>query len=64
MKTKKKYQPAVHIVQKELLQPYNPVTVNLIGAGGQVLTALTRMNHALYALGHACLFVRYLTMIP
>ena len=25
---------AVHIVNKEILQPYNPVTVNLIGAGG------------------------------
>jgi PRTRC genetic system ThiF family protein len=52
---------AVHMVQKELLQPYNPITVNLIGAGGtggQVLTALARMNHALTALGHAGLFVR------
>ncbi|MCD8739036.1 PRTRC system ThiF family protein [Mucilaginibacter roseus] len=61
MKTKKKDRPAVHIVQKELLQPYNPVTINLIGAGGtggQVLTALARMNHALNALGHAGLFVR------
>lgn len=61
MKTKKIVKPAVHIVQKELLQPYNPVTVNLIGAGGtggQVLTALARMNHALIALGHAGLFVR------
>lgn len=53
--------PAVHIVPKELLRPYNPVTVNLLGAGGtggQVLTALARMNHALNALGHAGLFVR------
>ena len=61
MKAKKKDKPAVHIVQKELRQPYNPVTVNLIGAGGtggQVLTALARMNHALIALGHAGLFVR------
>jgi PRTRC genetic system ThiF family protein len=61
MKTKKIAKPAVHIVQKELLQPYNPVTLNLIGAGGtggQVLTALARMNHALIALGHAGLFVR------
>lgn len=52
---------AVHIVPKELLQPYNPVTVNLIGAGGtggQVLTALARMNHALIALGHPGLMVR------
>lgn len=52
---------AVHFVPNELLRPYNPVTVNLIGAGGtgsQVLTALARMNHALVALGHAGLFVR------
>ena len=61
MRTKKEPKPAVHIVQKELLQPYNPVTINLIGAGGtggQLLTALARMNHALNALGHAGLFVR------
>ncbi|WPU98443.1 PRTRC system ThiF family protein [Mucilaginibacter sp. cycad4] len=61
MKKQKINKPAVHIVQKELLQPYNPVTVNLIGAGGtgsQVLTALARMNHALTALGHAGVFVR------
>ncbi|MFD2871952.1 PRTRC system ThiF family protein [Mucilaginibacter ximonensis] len=57
----KTIKPAVHIVQKELLQPYNPVSINLIGAGGtggQVLTALARMNHALTALGHAGLSVR------
>ncbi|QEC78595.1 PRTRC system ThiF family protein [Mucilaginibacter ginsenosidivorax] len=60
-RNKKTQKPAVHIVQKELLQPYNPVTINLIGAGGtggQVLTALARMSHALIALGHAGLFVR------
>jgi PRTRC genetic system ThiF family protein len=52
---------AVHIVEKELLQPYNPVTVNLIGAGGtgsQVLTALARMNLALIGLGQPGLMVR------
>lgn len=62
MKVRKKNEkPAVHIVRTELLQPYNPVGVNLIGAGGtggQVLTALARMNHALTALGHAGIFVR------
>lgn len=61
MKKPKAKKTAVHIVQKELLQPYNPVTVNLIGAGGtgsQLLTALARMNHALTALGRAGLFVR------
>lgn len=52
--------PAVHIVEKELLQPYNPVSVNLIGAGGtggQVLTALARISQALIALGHPGLMV-------
>jgi len=51
----------VHIVNKDILQPYNPVTVNLIGAGGtggQVLTALARMNQALIALNHPGLMVR------
>ncbi|MES2278660.1 MAG: PRTRC system ThiF family protein [Bacteroidota bacterium] len=60
-KTAKDNRTAVHIVNKELLQPYNPVTVNLIGAGGtgsQVLTALARMNQALVALNHPGLFVR------
>jgi PRTRC genetic system ThiF family protein len=53
--------PHAHFVPNELLRPYNPVTVNLIGAGGtgsQVLTTLARMNYALIALGHAGLFVR------
>jgi PRTRC genetic system ThiF family protein len=61
MKKQATAKPFVHIVEKELLQPYNPVTINLIGAGGtggQVLTALARMNHALIALGHAGLFVQ------
>lgn len=52
---------AIHIVNKELLQPYNPVTVNVIGAGGtgsQMLTALARINQALVALNHPGLMVR------
>ena len=52
---------AVHIVEKQWLNPYNPIVVNLIGAGGtggQVLTALARMNHALIALNHPGLMVR------
>jgi PRTRC genetic system ThiF family protein len=56
-----KLKTAAHIVANELLQPTNPVTVNLIGTGGtgsQVLTALARINHALVALNHAGLFVR------
>jgi PRTRC genetic system ThiF family protein len=51
---------AVHIVNKEILQPYNPVTVNLIGAGGtgsQVLMALAKINHSLIALNHPGLMV-------
>ena len=51
----------VHFVDSALINPTNPVTVNLIGAGGtgsQVLTALARMNHALSELNHAGLSVR------
>ena len=51
----------VHFVNSALINPTNPITVNLIGAGGtgsQVLTALARMNHALTELNHAGLFVR------
>jgi PRTRC genetic system ThiF family protein len=45
----------VHIVHKDLLQPCNPISVNLIGAGGtgsQMLTALARMSQALNGLNH------------
>lgn len=51
---------AVHFTDQYLITPTNPITVNLIGAGGtgsQMLTALARMNHSLVALGHAGLFV-------
>ncbi|MDB5153876.1 MAG: system ThiF family protein [Mucilaginibacter sp.] len=63
MKTKKlkAVKPNVHIVEKVLLNPYNPIIVNLIGAGGtgsQFLTALGRMNHALIELNHPGLMVR------
>ena len=57
----KQPKPTIHFVDNYLLNPTNPVIVNLIGAGGtgsQVLTALARMNHSLIALGHAGLFVR------
>ncbi|WP_316848976.1 PRTRC system ThiF family protein [Pedobacter agri] len=50
----------VHIVYPYLLNPTNPVSVNLIGAGGtgsHMLTALARINQALIALGHAGLQV-------
>ena len=44
-----------------MLNPTNPITVNLIGAGGtgsQMLTALARMSHALTELNHAGFSVR------
>ncbi len=53
--------PKVHFADKYLIQPTNPISVNLIGAGGtgsQVLTALARINHSLNALQHAGLSVR------
>ena len=52
----------VHFVDNCLIYPTNPITINLIGAGGtgsQMLTALARMNHALTELNHAGLSVRY-----
>jgi len=53
--------PKIHFADKYLMQPTNPISVNLIGAGGtgsQVLTALARINHSLNALQHAGLSVR------
>jgi PRTRC genetic system ThiF family protein len=44
-----------------LITPTNPISVNVIGAGGtgsKVLTALIEMNHSLIALGHAGLQIR------
>ncbi|MHB8206970.1 PRTRC system ThiF family protein [Mucilaginibacter sp.] len=60
-KKSKAVKPSVHIVEKILLNPYNPIIINLIGAGGtgsQFLTALGRMNHALIELHHPGLMVR------
>ena len=51
----------VHFTDNYLISPTNPITVNLIGAGGtgsKVLTALMEMNHSLIELGHAGLCVR------
>lgn len=51
----------IHFTDNYLLNPTNPVTVNLIGAGGtgsKVLTALMEMSHSLVELGHAGLSVR------
>ncbi|SMP20392.1 PRTRC system ThiF family protein [Chryseobacterium profundimaris] len=52
---------AVHFTDNELLCPTNPISVNLIGAGGtgsKVLTALMEINESLIALGHPGLQVR------
>ncbi|MDM8175946.1 PRTRC system ThiF family protein [Olivibacter sp. 47] len=57
MKKIKKY---AHFCAPYLLDPTNPVTVNLIGAGGtgsSMLTALARIDFALCSLGHAGLDV-------
>jgi PRTRC genetic system ThiF family protein len=46
---------AIHITDNYIINPTNPVTVNLIGAGGtgsNLFMALAKMNHALIALGH------------
>lgn len=46
----------IHFTDNDLIEATNPVTINLIGAGGtgsHVLTALARMNHSLITLGHA-----------
>ncbi|MBS7320740.1 MAG: PRTRC system ThiF family protein [Myroides sp.] len=52
---------AIHFTDNYLLNPTNPISVNLIGAGGtgsKVLTALMEMNHSLITLGHAGLQIR------
>ncbi|MEA9412607.1 PRTRC system ThiF family protein [Flavobacterium sp. PL02] len=51
----------VHFTDNYLINPTNPIAINLIGAGGtgsKVLTALMEMNHSLIELGHAGLSVR------
>jgi PRTRC genetic system ThiF family protein len=58
MKTEK---TKMHFTDPYLISPTNPITVNLIGAGGtgsKVLTALMEINHSLTTLGHAGLSVR------
>jgi PRTRC genetic system ThiF family protein len=50
----------MHFADNYLLNPTNPITVNLIGAGGtgsHVLTRLAVINQSLVTLGHAGLFV-------
>ena len=51
----------IHFTDKYLLNPTNPISVNLIGAGGtgsKVLTALMEINESLIALEHTGLQVR------
>jgi len=46
--------PVVHFTDNHLINPTNPVTVNLIGAGGTgnaMLTSLAKIDHSLRALG-------------
>ena len=46
--------PAIHFTDNALLDPTNPITVNLIGAGGtghRMLTELVRMHISLQAFG-------------
>ena len=41
---------AIHMIDNYLVNPTNPITVNLIGAGetgSQMLTTLARMNQAM-----------------
>jgi PRTRC genetic system ThiF family protein len=50
----------IHITDNYLINPTNPITVNLIGCGGtgsQMLTNLARMNQAMIALNHPGLLV-------
>ncbi|AKK71897.1 thiamine biosynthesis protein ThiF [Chryseobacterium gallinarum] len=61
MNTQETTKTAVHFTDNYLLNPTNPISVNLIGAGGtgsKVLTALLEINESLLALGHAGLQVR------
>lgn len=51
----------IHFTDNYLINPTNPITINVIGAGGtgsKVLTALMEMNHSLIELGHAGLQIR------
>lgn len=50
----------VHFLPNNLLNPTNPIPVNVIGAGGtgsKMMTSLMEINHSLIELGHAGLQV-------
>ena len=58
--TSQKQLPRMHFVSNYIQSPLHPVTVTLIGAGGngsQMLSALGRINIALKSLGHPGLHV-------
>jgi PRTRC genetic system ThiF family protein len=47
--------PRVHFAPPEFLNPTNPITINIIGAGGtgcHLLSAIAKINHCLMASGH------------
>lgn len=49
------FKPSIHFVDNYLINPTNPLLITVIGAGGtgsQVITGLSRMNHALQQLRH------------
>lgn len=51
----------MHFTDSYLISPTNPISINVIGAGGtgsKVLTALMEMNHSLIELGHTGLQIR------
>lgn len=51
----KKDKTRIHFADNYIINPTNPIAVNLIGCGGtgtQVLTCLVRMHESLLALGH------------
>ncbi|HAL82066.1 MAG TPA: PRTRC system ThiF family protein [Mucilaginibacter sp.] len=51
---------AIHITDNYLINPANPITVNLIGGGGtgsNMIMALAKMSYTLIALGHPGLHV-------
>lgn len=57
----KTIQQPIHFTASYLLQPTNPISVNLIGAGGNgsnMLTGLAKINYALKQFGHPGLFVK------
>lgn len=51
----KPLKPSIHFVDNYVINPTNPILITVVGAGGtgsQVITALSRMNHALQQLRH------------